>query len=152
MRAITVRQPWAWAIIHGGKDVENRTRNIAGTYRGPLAIHAGLTDDRHAPPVVLASWRNWWHEQLEQGLGQRGHIIGVVDLVDVCASTWEQMDADQAVCCLSPWKQMPPEGDTIYHLHLRDPRPLLEPVPYRGALGLWRLPDDVALPVQEVLL
>ena len=24
--ALSVRQPWAWAIIHGGKDVENRTK------------------------------------------------------------------------------------------------------------------------------
>ena len=30
MRVLTVRQPWAWAIIHGGKDVENRVRNLAG--------------------------------------------------------------------------------------------------------------------------
>ena len=40
MRILTVRQPWAWAIIHGGKDVENRVRNIAGDYHGPIAIHA----------------------------------------------------------------------------------------------------------------
>jgi hypothetical protein len=25
MHAISIRQPWAWAIIHGGKDVENRS-------------------------------------------------------------------------------------------------------------------------------
>jgi hypothetical protein len=24
VRVLTVRQPWAWAIIHGGKDAENR--------------------------------------------------------------------------------------------------------------------------------
>lgn len=24
MKAISVRQPWAWLIIHGGKDIENR--------------------------------------------------------------------------------------------------------------------------------
>ena len=48
MKAITVRQPWAWAIMHDGKDVENRSRNIAGTYRGPVVIHAGLTDDDDA--------------------------------------------------------------------------------------------------------
>lgn len=23
--ALSVRQPWAWAIIHAGKDIENRT-------------------------------------------------------------------------------------------------------------------------------
>lgn len=26
MKALTVQQPWAWAIIHGGKTVENRTQ------------------------------------------------------------------------------------------------------------------------------
>ena len=45
MKAITVRQPWAWAIIYGQKDVENRTRNIAGSYRGPVVIHAGKSLD-----------------------------------------------------------------------------------------------------------
>ncbi|MBB3041198.1 hypothetical protein [Nocardioides soli] len=39
MKALTVQQPWAWAIVHGGKDVENRTQ--AWSYRGLLAIHAG---------------------------------------------------------------------------------------------------------------
>ena len=24
-RALTVHAPWAWAIIHGGKDIENRS-------------------------------------------------------------------------------------------------------------------------------
>lgn len=42
LRVLTVRQPWAWSLIEGGKDVENRSRNIAGSYRGPVAIHAGL--------------------------------------------------------------------------------------------------------------
>src|SRR5580692_1824968 len=27
MHAISIRQPWAWAIIHAGKDVENRKRS-----------------------------------------------------------------------------------------------------------------------------
>ena len=42
LRVLTVRQPWAWSLIEGGKDCENRVRNIAGSYRGPVAIHAGL--------------------------------------------------------------------------------------------------------------
>ena len=45
MRILTVRQPWAYAIVHLGKDVENRVRNIAGDYRGPVAIHAALAED-----------------------------------------------------------------------------------------------------------
>lgn len=40
MKAITVKQPWAWAIRWGFKPVENRSQRTA--YRGKLAIHAGL--------------------------------------------------------------------------------------------------------------
>jgi len=25
VKCLSIRQPWAWLIIHGGKDVENRT-------------------------------------------------------------------------------------------------------------------------------
>ena len=39
MKCISVRQPWAWAIVHAGKDIENRT--WATSYRGPILIHAG---------------------------------------------------------------------------------------------------------------
>ena len=41
MKCLSILQPWAWAIIHGGKDVENRTWRTA--YRGPLLIHASLS-------------------------------------------------------------------------------------------------------------
>jgi hypothetical protein len=39
MNAISIRQPWAWLIVNGLKDIENRT--WATRYRGPLFIHAG---------------------------------------------------------------------------------------------------------------
>ncbi|EPA7489326.1 ASCH domain-containing protein [Yersinia enterocolitica] len=38
MKAISIRQPWAWLIINGLKDIENRT--WCTTYRGPVLIHA----------------------------------------------------------------------------------------------------------------
>lgn len=60
MRILTVRQPWAWAIIHGGKDVENRVRNIAGDYRGPIAIHVGLQHDHdHDRQMIGAAVGEW---------------------------------------------------------------------------------------------
>jgi hypothetical protein len=51
--ALSVRQPWAWAIIHAGKDIENRTAasirhmNFVGVDR--IAIHAakGMTRDEY---------------------------------------------------------------------------------------------------------
>jgi hypothetical protein len=38
MKAITVRQPWAWLVVTGKKDIENRTWRTH--YRGKLLIHA----------------------------------------------------------------------------------------------------------------
>jgi len=59
--ALSVRQPWAWAIIHAGKDIENRSWHAVdrGTMRrGRIAIHAakGLTQQeyRDAADYMLA--------------------------------------------------------------------------------------------------
>ena len=38
-RALSIRQPWAWLIVNGYKDVENRSRHI-GNHLGPVLIHA----------------------------------------------------------------------------------------------------------------
>lgn len=38
LRALAVRQPWAWMIVHLGKDIENRTWRTH--FRGPVLIHA----------------------------------------------------------------------------------------------------------------
>lgn len=54
MKAISLWQPWAWAILHAGKRIENRYRADGEkpalcSYRGPLLIHAsksvGTRDD-----------------------------------------------------------------------------------------------------------
>lgn len=132
MRILTVRQPWAWAIIHGGKDVENRVRNIAGGYRGPVAIHAAKTtlatfDSQHADL--------WPYNRAKHVLGA---IIGVVELVDVhfgpFAEGWNP-ETERIQAC-SPWAER-----DVFHLELANPRPLAEPIPFRGALGLRTLDE-----------
>ena len=40
---LSVRQPWAWLIVHGYKDIENRTWPTR--HRGDTVIHAGLVFD-----------------------------------------------------------------------------------------------------------
>jgi hypothetical protein len=140
LRILTVRQPWAWAIIDSGtKDVENRIRNIAGAYRGPIAIHAGLSFDDDAltsPPLKAAfdsyrAGRGWSHEY-------RGVILGVVDLVDVHHANDCWAYAGESPC--SSWAE---DGD-VHHLVLAHRRPLSEPIPYKGALGLRRLDAETA--------
>lgn len=145
MRIMTVRQPWAWAIIHGGKDVENRTRNLAGDYRGPVAIHAGLTEDKAGySPQMDALWAEH-HERTpyppafpttrrDQSIYlEFGAIIGVVDLVGVHPADDTGLTGSRPglwpTC--SVWAER--RG---HHLVLANPRPLSTPIPYRGALHL----------------
>ena len=149
MRILTVRQPWAWAIIHGGKDVENRVRNIAGDYRGPIAIHAGRAYDNQwdaHPLALIMNHHEGVHEEPQPWRAHLGAIIGVVDLADVHMATPDDLGAIRcqpknrtpgawrSVC--SDWAQ-----EANYHLELANPRPLDEPIPFRGALGLRRLDD-----------
>lgn len=149
MRILTVRPPWSAAIIHSGKNVENRARNIAGAYRGPVAIHAGKQFDHDAvfpdkTPLDVDVYGT------EGGI-IRGAIIGVVDLVG--SHLVKESASERNVCfddhtptgeTCSPWALSFEKfvGHRGYHLVLANPRALVEPIPYTGALGLRRLDDD----------
>ena len=39
MKALSIRQPWAWLIVNGYKDIENRTWST--DFRGRIYLHAG---------------------------------------------------------------------------------------------------------------
>ena len=39
--ALSIRQPWAWLIVNGHKDIENR--DWPTNFRGRLLVHAGQT-------------------------------------------------------------------------------------------------------------
>jgi hypothetical protein len=39
MKAISIKQPWAWLIVNGYKDIENRTWRTK--HRGEIMIHTG---------------------------------------------------------------------------------------------------------------
>src|SRR5215831_19333618 len=59
MKALSIRQPWAWAIIHGGKDIENRDwkpNNPGRRFRGQFLIHAskGMTEDEYEDFIATA--------------------------------------------------------------------------------------------------
>lgn len=123
MKALSIRQPWAWLIVHGGKDIENRSWHTK--YRGRFLVHAsgGMTRDEYADGYRFA---------LECGVTdlpryeelQRGGIIGSVELVDsVDTST-------------SPWYM----GQKAFVL--RDPK-YLPFIPYRGQLQFFEVPNNL---------
>ena len=147
MRALTVQQPWAWAIVHGGKDVENRTQ--AWSYRGPLAIHAGLAKPEQHNLASVAHQKAHGTEIPSHLVF--GAIIGVVDLVSV-HSEWDCMGGPTEALC-TPWAQTACRGShdeecpastrPMVHLELANPRALAQPIPCKGRLGLWTPPADV---------
>lgn len=94
MLALSVRAPFAWAIIHGGKDIENRTKGamkVLGKTRGRIAIHSSQT-------MTQSYYKD--ARQFMGGIGvecpmpdalMRGAVIGtveVVDAIDASDSKW----------------------------------------------------------------
>jgi len=135
LRVLTVRRPWARLIADGIKPVENRV--WATKHRGVIAIHAGNAFEPAAPADAIATRAGrylqpgyWAEDQHPTG------IVAVAELTGVCA---DSTDSPHRVrCACGPWA-VPGQ----YHWRLSSVRPLVEPVPVRGGLGLRRLPADV---------
>lgn len=119
--ALSVRQPWAWAIIHGGKDIENRTQGsvVAGKMKpGRICIHAatGMAEREYC-------WAVWKMAQIAVTVPPpdqlpRGAIIGTVTVTDIVS------DSE------SPWFGGP------MGLVLAEPEPVA-PFPATGELGYY---------------
>lgn len=134
MKVLSVRQPWALHIIQSGKDVENRTRNVAGAYRGLVAIHAGKVADERALARLPRLPENGIPRTFHYGA-----IIGVATLVSVHRSTpWHCEDCDDCEGMCSEWAE---PGQV--HLVFKHPRRLRYPIPFTGSLGLRDVPRDV---------
>lgn len=120
MKALTVCQPYAELIARGEKPIENRTWPTS--FRGRLFIHAGKSrawmddDDLVAYPNMA--------------FGALVATARLVDCVRVTALPPELLDNEHAN---GPWCWV-----------LRDVN-RIEPIPFRGAQGLWDVPSSVAL-------
>lgn len=96
--AISIRQPWAWLILHAGKDIENRIWPTK--VRGRVFIHASkemTKDEYRVAAAFLASGDPPLRAALDQlpafdaDALQRGGIVGeveIVDCVNTSASPW----------------------------------------------------------------
>lgn len=115
-KGLTIRQPWAGLILGGGKNVENRRWHVS--YTGPLYIHAGKAIDKFcwlAPVEPMA----------------QGAIIGRVKLIscDLYRFTWR-----------SPW-----HTPRMVGWYFEDPEILVDPIPFKGHLGLLNIPDELVV-------
>ena len=121
MKAITVRQPYAWLIINGRKNIENRDWYSA--YKGQIAIHAaqGMGRDEYADALDFV---RSFDPALARRIPQpeclvRGCVIGTV-LQTGCVKDHP-----------SPWFQ------GVWGHVYAEARELVVPIPVRGALGIW---------------
>lgn len=89
--ALSIRQPWAWLIMHAGKDIENRSWPTR--YRGRVLIHAskGMAQvDYDNAAFTLNSIDRLTLLPAKHEL-QRGGIVGealIVDCVEDSRSPW----------------------------------------------------------------
>jgi len=175
-RALTVKQPWAWAICHAGKDVENRSTAIPKTVKPEddpvrVMLHAGKAWDKDPSGVMVnvtqmpvgpeimhqGSWVGALRDIKARfdGLPNRCQPFGaVVAVVEFTGCHQEHVNRwTELGCCEGSRWAMFPEGDEkpMWHWEIGDVFVLPDPVPAKGSLGLWRPPVDVIEAVETQL-
>lgn len=132
MKALSIRQPWAWLIVNGYKDIENRTWRT--DYRGKLLIHASKTFDHEGYEWVLKNFPEIaLPGSLSPGFARANVIEGYYDLggfVGTCRLN------DVVTASESPFFTGP------YGFNLRMVKPI-EFVAYKGNLGLFNVPESI---------
>lgn len=160
MRALSIQPPWSLAIARLGKQVENRTWPTK--YRGTIAIHSSLKWDPAGENsrIVQDTWALYTATNLPPNNAHVGPLrrtslwMDYGAIIAVAELTGCHRHGDPSAPCdaggwliCSPWA-----AHGQWHWVLSDVRRLREPVPTKGALGLWSLPDDVEALVAAQLI
>lgn len=114
---LTLQHPWAWAILLGGKDIENRLFQPGEPFL--MLVHQGHKDD----PDGEAFLRSIGVKPPRWPM-RRGCIVGAVRVV-----SWQDDSP-------SPWA-MPGR----WHWNLAGPVVAARPLAHRGRPGLFLPPD-----------
>ena len=134
---LSIRQPWAWAIVNGWKPVENRTWYSG--YRGPLLIHAGKREERGDIGYVCTMVAQQTGEPLEaltdryRQEAQLGSIVGECSMIGCADSLMEAVEKappEQQVSMQRWWQG--PYGFVLVNAKAWD-----NPAPLKGRLGIW---------------
>lgn len=132
MKCLTVCQPHAWFIFadvdklaqYGipPKRIENR--NWETRYRGPLLIHAGASTKWMA---------GWWDSNLPPLV--YGAILGACELEGCWPNHAESPN----------WitEHYHTDGTSAFWWAIGNVRRFAEPIPYKGAQGLFNVPDSI---------
>lgn len=155
LRALSLWQPWASLVAWGEKRLE--TRHWSTSYRGPIAIHATKIFPFDARETCLVT--PFRRVLAEHGIRHtedlpRGAIIAVCDLVSCTRTDWK-WTAPEFVSPLSCYplqeRQFGDFSAGRYAWKLDNVRALLEPIPCRGAMGLWTPDSELAAAIQTAV-
>jgi len=126
MKALSIRQPWAWLIVNGHKNIENRSWKTL--QRGPVLVHASKTmtrDDYEAARETLELASAFEPHQIELPSFEELELGGIVGRVEIVGCVHKSP---------SPWFF----GDFGFVLEHAEPLPFR---PYKGALGFFNVED-----------
>lgn len=119
---LSIRQPWAWLIVNGHKDVENR--DWVTPFRGRILIHAGVYYGPRIHKTYAAVIRSAYDLELPP-LDQipLGGIVGAATITDCVrdhTSRWKTPDS---------WAFVLKNARTLPF------------VPLKGMLGVFNVPE-----------
>lgn len=146
MKALTVKQPWDYALLNG-KRVENRpTRPPKSVIGERIALHAGLKYDYDGLAFIKDVLGKC--ETLEKGvIFATVRVVGWVEVgTDAARKLGEPVLSDPALAwaLASPWF-FGPIGIVLEELC-----PLRKPVSCRGMQGWWPVPAEIEQRVREM--
>lgn len=124
IKTLSVKQPWAYAIMYLGKDIENRTRKT--NMRGLIAIHSSKQIDYDA--YYWLKSEGYKLPPLE--MLETGKVLGTVELTN-CVTEHA-----------SEWKE-----DGTFGYVLKNPQPFKVSFDAKGQLGFWscKIPQEVSI-------
>lgn len=138
MKALSLWQPWASLWACGRKEYETRGWRVAMQAAGavPIAVHAAKTMaseiHRELRDILDARFgKNWWREL------PRGCLIGCGELVECVATEARRPAIGADELQQGNW------APGRFAFRLAQARLFAEPVPWRGAQGLFEVPDAV---------
>jgi hypothetical protein len=127
---LSVRQPFAWAIIEGIKDIENR--NWSTNIRGRIYIHAGSNK------TELEGGFDYLRQKRVKNIPEEdelifGAIIGCVEIVDCGKKSKSQ------------WYE-----PNNYGFVLANPSRLSRPIPMKANAKMQRVPADILKKIKRL--
>jgi hypothetical protein len=159
MKALTLTQPWATLVAIGAKRIETRSWYTA--YRGPLAIHAAKGFPKWARQftteavVYEAVKAQYCQRDIDnRAKGFPAYPLGVV--LATCRLVY-CVPTERVAAAACPFRDLLTVQEREFGDYeegrfawiLDNMQALAEPIPAKGALGLWDWEPPAALRVRE---